>query len=219
MSPRSFERPATIALDGPDGERGLALEGLHVPAEGTPDGGAVVAPPHPAYGGSMDSPVVTELAHACARTRLESLRFNWRGVGASGGEVTGDFDVAQADYRAALAFIEDSVQGPVVACGYSFGAATAVRASLGRATVRRMVLVAPPPAMLDDRALASFPGAIFVATGARDAIAPPDELEKRCAALERAEFVVIPDTDHFFMTGLGQLGRAATEWLDSGARR
>lgn len=213
MSPRSFERPATIALDGPDGERGLALEGLHVPAEGPADGGAVVAPPHPSYGGSMDSPVVTELAHCCARTRLESLRFNWRGVGASGGEVTGDFDVAQADYRAALAFMEDCIPGPITACGYSFGAATAVLASVGRPTVRRLLLVAPPPAMLDADALAGFPGAIFVATGERDRIAPPDELERRCAGLEKAAFHVIPDTDHFFMTGLGQLGRAATEWL------
>ena len=64
---------------------GSRLEGLYTPAD-APVGGAVIAPPHPLYGGSMDSPVVTELAQACARADFASLRFNWRGAGASAGE-------------------------------------------------------------------------------------------------------------------------------------
>ena len=60
--------------------------------------GAVVAPPHPLYGGSMDSPVVTEIAHACANTQTASLRFNWRGVGGSAGQMSGEPDVGLADY-------------------------------------------------------------------------------------------------------------------------
>ncbi len=116
MAPRAFERPATIAL--PEGsDPNLALEGLHLPLPDGPVGGTVIAPPHPLYGGSMDSPVVTEIAHACEHAELESLRFNWRGVGASAGEVTGDPAVGTADYAAALDWIEESVEGPIVACG------------------------------------------------------------------------------------------------------
>ena len=154
MAPRAFERPATIALpEGPDPN--LALEGLHVPVPDGPLGGTVIAPPHPLYGGSMDSPVVTEIAHACQHTGLESLRFNWRGVGASAGDMTGDPAVGTADYAAALDWIEETVDGPIVACGYSFGAATAVRAAVGRPRIQRLLLVAPPSVMIDPKMLAS----------------------------------------------------------------
>ena len=47
------------------------------------DRAAVVAPPHPEYGGSLDNPVVNELAYALYQEGFASLRFNWRGVGAS----------------------------------------------------------------------------------------------------------------------------------------
>ena len=146
MAPRAFERPATIALppgvpgDEASGED-LVLEGLHVPSpEASDGGGAVIAPPHPLYGGSMESPVVTEIAHACERAGLASLRFNWRGVGASAGAVTGDADVGVKDYAASLDWIEDTVEGVITACGYSFGAATAVRSVAGRPRVRHLLL-------------------------------------------------------------------------------
>lgn len=211
MPPRSFERPATIAVPGD----GPVLEGLHVPA---PDGigGAVLAPPHPLYGGSMESPVLTELAHACERAGLESLRFNWRGVGASQGQVTGDAGEGEEDYRASLDWMEDSVDGPIVACGYSFGAATAVRAVQGRPRVRRLLLVSPPPAMLDPEALSAFPGRVDVIVGDRDDFAPLAELEPLVAGLERSGFEVIPETDHFFMTGLAQVGKLASAFLGRG---
>lgn len=198
-----------IAL--PDGvDAGLALEGLHVPVADA-RGGAVIAPPHPLYGGSMDSPVVTEIAYACERAGLASLRFNWRGVGASGGDVTGELSAGVADYAASLDWIEDTVPGSVTACGYSFGAATAVRAALGRARVRSLLLVAPPPALLDRDALSGFRGRVGVVVGDRDSLASVAELEAIVAALPSAELEVIPAADHFFMTALtvvGQVTRA-----------
>ena len=141
MAPRREERAVTIALgDGGPGD----LEGLFIAGRAVRSGGAVIAPPHPLYGGSMDSPVVAELAHACRGADLASLRFNWRGVGASGGEPTGDLDAAAEDYAAGLAFLAESVDAPLVACGYSFGALAAARCSAGRtipevARVRRLL--------------------------------------------------------------------------------
>ena len=212
MAPRAFERPATIAL--PEGsEPGLVLEGLHVPVPDGPIGGAVIAPPHPLYGGSMESPVVTELAHACEHAELESLRFNWRGVGASAGEVTGDGAVATADYAAALDWIEETVDGPVVACGYAFGAATAVRAAASRPRVKRLLLVAPPPVMIDPGLLQGFRGGVDVIVGDRDEFAPLAEVQKSVESLERGRLEVIPDCDHFFMTGLADVGRLARSML------
>ncbi|MCZ6783993.1 MAG: alpha/beta hydrolase [Proteobacteria bacterium] len=210
---RAFERSATIALLGTDGEAGLALEGLFTPGPEPALAGAVIAPPHPLYGGSMDSPVVTELAHACAAAGLTSLRFNWRGVGASAGESSGNFAVADGDVRSALAFMEESLEEPLVACGYSFGAAAVLRASQGRVRVRRLLLVAPPPSILDADALCAFPGDILIVAGEADPIAPADALESLAVDLPRAQLVAIPGSDHFFMSGLTTLHQAAAGWL------
>ena len=81
MSPRPFERPATIALpDTPGLPPGASLEGLWLPARGEEGarGGAIVAPPHPLMGGAMDSPVATEVGLAASDAGYVSLRFNWR---------------------------------------------------------------------------------------------------------------------------------------------
>lgn len=214
MVARAFERPATIPLLGSEGERGWALEGLFVPGAGGAEcGGAVIAPPHPLYGGSMETPVATEIALACQKSGLASLRFNWRGVGASAGEVTGDERVADADYAAAFAHLAASVSGPVVACGYSFGAAAALRAAPGRRQIRRLLLVAPPPALIDPAQLEAFPGPILVVVGERDRFASPEELARLLEPCPEARLEIVAATDHFFMMGLAELGRAAASFL------
>jgi alpha/beta superfamily hydrolase len=212
MAPRSFERPATIALDGA-GEPGIALDGLYVPVADSDSGGAVIAPPHPVYGGSMDNPVVTELAHACNKAGYASLRFNWRGVGGSGGEASGDPDCGKDDYAAALTFLEETVEGPIVACGYSFGAASAVASAGASSRVRRLLLIAPPISLLDAAALKAFSGAVLIVVGEDDDLASPTELEALTGELQRGAFVGLPATDHFFMHSLAAVGKYAADWL------
>lgn len=216
MSPRVFERPAAIAMGGAMGEQGHALEGLFTPVDSEHPAGAVIAPPHPLYGGSMDSPVVTEIAHACSKAGLVSLRFNWRGAGASAGELSEAVEKADEDYLASIRFLEESAEGDLVACGYSFGAAVAARMIGFSTRVRRLLLVAPLPAMLDPATLSDFTGGVFVAVGGQDQIADARDLEKLGKGLRRSRFVVIPEADHFFMRGLAELGAAATDWLSEG---
>jgi len=213
MVPRSFERSATIPFLGSDGERGWALEGLLIPGPDAACEGAVIAPPHPLYGGSMDTPVATEIALACEKSGLTSLRFNWRGVGASAGEVSGEESEADEDYAAAFAHLAASVSGAVVACGYSFGAAAALRAAAGQPRIRRLLLVAPPPPLIDGAQLAAFPGRILVVVGERDGIASAAQLAQMLEPCPHARLEVVPGTDHFFMTGLAELGRAAASFL------
>jgi hypothetical protein len=205
------ERAVPIPVADASDAAGLVLEGLFIASAGG-DGGAVVAPPHPLYGGSMESPVVTELAWGATQSGLASLRFNWRGVGASGGTASGDLAVGQRDYEAALEHMAETVPGDLVATGYSFGAGAALAAGLAHPRVRRLVLVAPPPATLPEAGLRDDQRAL-VLTGEHDAIAPPATLSAWSSRAGTASFVEIPGADHFFGVGLAAIARETAEWL------
>jgi alpha/beta superfamily hydrolase len=217
MSPRPFERPATIALpDDPTLAPGSSLEGLWLPERGEAGvrGGAVVAPPHPMMGGSMDSPVATELGIAASDQGYVSLRFNWRGVGGSAGLKSSEVEVADTDYCAALDFMEESVDGPIIACGYSWGAVTAARVSADRPRVRKLALVAPPASMPDVDAVKALGKPILVIAGDRDEYVPLDPLRALVDEIEGSELVVLEGVDHFFMAGLADIGRIVRGFLD-----
>ena len=209
MARRSLEKQVTIALDG--GE--LALEGIYLAGDAEAAAGAVVAPPHPLFGGSMDHPVCNELAYACCDAGLASLRFNWRGVGASAGRPSGESADADADYGAATRHLAETVEGPLVAAGYSFGAATAVRVASREPRCRRLLLVAPPLDLLDRELLAGFGGSVLIVAAAHDEFSPYDALATLSEELPRARLHRVDDADHFFMTGLAEIARAAADWL------
>jgi alpha/beta superfamily hydrolase len=209
------EKGTAIPWLGEAGERGQVLDGLFVPAASGRAGGAVIAPPHPLYGGSMASPVVSELAWAVTKNGMASLRFDWRGVGASSGAASGEVGHGVEDFTAALLHLGRTVAGPLVAVGYSFGAAMAARASGAQQRVTRLVLVAPPPGLLDRASL--LERETLILSGEHDAIAPPAALEKLVADLPRARYVRLAEADHSFGAGLAALGRAVTEWLGAAA--
>jgi alpha/beta superfamily hydrolase len=190
-------------------DEGLVLEGVW--QSGDPPA-AVVAPPHPLYGGSFDNPVVNEIAHALYRQGSASLRFNWRGVGASQGRATGDLGVAERDYRAALELVVENSGAPVTAAGYSFGAAAATRVALHDDRVAKLVLVAPPVELLKALDLQRLQKPVRVVVGGNDAFAPAEELSELFGPLPDARVGVIPDADHFFVqSGLGALARELQE--------
>jgi alpha/beta superfamily hydrolase len=206
---RLEEKATVIALPGSD----LVLEGIFIRGADAEAPGAVIAPPHPLYGGSMSSPVVGEAAFACQRAGYATLRFEWRGVGASAGMPSGETADADADYGAALAHLADTAAGPLLAAGYSFGAAAALRCGARHPRVRRMILVAPPVAMLEAAALASFRGSMLVLTGEHDGYAPPDALREALSPAPRCTLEVIARADHFFQDGLADISRIAAKWL------
>jgi hypothetical protein len=182
---------------------GLSLEGVWQKGDGR---GAVIAAPHPEYGGSLESPVISEVAYALYKAGVASLRFNWRGVGASQGMTSGDTAVADEDYLAAVEQVSATTGAPVIAAGYSFGAAAALRVGLRDARISELILIAPPIAMIESLALDEFCGPIHVIVGGRDTYAPLGQLSALLAGLPNANLDVIPKADHFFASdGLAEL--------------
>ena len=67
----------------------LKLEARRVASQDA-SGVAVVAPPHPLYGGTLHNPVVVGIAEGLLRAGVAPLAFNWRGIDGSEGMRTAD---------------------------------------------------------------------------------------------------------------------------------
>ena len=201
------EQPVTIPGE-PSLEAALALP------PGAPFG-VVLCHPHPRYGGDMDSPVVVAAAEACARRGLATLRFNFRGVGASAGtwdEGRGERD----DVRAALAVLRRHLAPParVALAGYSFGASMATAVAVGSEALAGLALIAPPlatPGWHRPGPLA-IDGPLLVVAGSEDPYCPQAALAALAMVMPEAIVTVIDGADHFFSTGLQALDAALADW-------
>ena len=191
----------------------LHLEGLYHRGRLTPP--CVVAAPHPQLGGSMDGPVVAELAWAITRAGHATLRFNYRGVGASQGAWDGGVGECE-DCVGAIEQLEESARCETVAlAGHGFGAWAAVQVARARPDVTHLVLVAPPNRRLDLSPLSTLSTRVLVLLAAEDPSCDPTALQALLAPLgARGRLVTLPDTEPSFLRGLRELGRAAAAFLD-----
>ncbi len=197
----------------------VALEGrLFVPPARAP--GAVICHPHPLYGGDMDNNVVRAVARTLQEHGWATLRFNFRGVGASGGSHGGGED-EKADVAAALealARAEGVDPGRVALVGYSFGAWVATEAAAGIGGVQALVAVAPPLAMYPMEALARSRKPRLVVVGDRDEYCPLPALDRWLAGVEEpVTRVVVAGADHFFLGREGALAEAVARFLGAPA--
>jgi len=188
----------------------LTLEGLLANPGGNAPA-AVVCHPHPAYGGSMDNNVVEAILAALWQAGYATLRFNFRGVGASEGEHDGGPGEVD-DAVAAMAFLlaEPGVrQANAVMAGYSFGAMVAVSAGYPRAEIARIVAVAIPLAMADARIPAGASKPILMVSGDHDSYSPVAGLRALKSKIgDSARLEIIAGADHFFGGHEAELSRA-----------
>lgn len=178
-------------LAGPSGDLELALDA----PVGEPVGVAVICHPHPQHGGTMDNKVVQTLARAFLQLGHRTVRFNYRGVGASQGawgEGIGEIDDA-------LAVIEQHRQPgvPFVLAGFSFGAyvASVVASRLSEdAKPQRMVLVGPSTRK---QQMPPVPADTVVIHGEADDVVPLAATFD-WARPQSLPVIVLPGVGHFF---------------------
>lgn len=186
------------------------LEGVWT---GPGNGGVIIAPAHPLMGGTLDHPVCSEIAYACYQEGIAGLRFNWRGVGASQGSVTGDRAAALEDFHAALDHLRESIDGETVAAGYSFGAIIALTAAMRYQQFRRVIAVSPPLALLHSLDLSAVRSPITVICGGADSYSPAAGLQEHLRRWPHIRLHVIASVDHFYnergLVELSALVRAA----------
>lgn len=178
-----------------------------------PTAGVALCHPHPLYGGDMDNPVVVRAAEVCREAGLATLRFNFRGVGKSGG-IHDQGEGEQEDVLGALALLGKAL-GPTTllgVIGYSFGAWVGGRVACSHDRVGGVVLIAPPLAFYDFAFLTGYPKTLLLLAGTRDPYCPRAEFEALGAGLPGARARVIEGADHFFFGKLYPLGEAVAAW-------
>ena len=180
----------------------LTLEGLLAEPSGSqPVRGGVVCHPHPLYGGSMYNNVVDAALGAMWELGWATLRFNFRGVGASEGEHSGGIGEA-SDAAAAVQFLTSQPgieSAGAVLAGYSFGSMAAMKAAPTINNLTALTLVALPLQMVDAAALEQFGKPIVLAAGDRDAYCPRAQLEALHRGLgARSQLKIVEGADHFF---------------------
>ena len=200
------EQPVSRAV-GAD----LSLEArLALPA--SPTAGVVICHPHPLYGGDMENPVVVRVQEVCAGLGLATLRFNFRGVGASSGVHAGGVG-EQDDASAALDTLTKAIRGGVLAiAGYSFGARIAAQVGGRDGRIGGMALIAPPLAMYDFELLEDKHVPTLVVVGTQDQYCPHDDFARFTAARPWVTATTVEGADHFFFGKLFPLSKAVAAW-------
>jgi len=189
-----------LILPGPAGR----LEAIYHEPRGVssgmePNAVAAVCHPHPAHGGNMDNTVTFRIARGLQRAGVACVRFNFRGVGASEGEVDGE-GAEQGDVRAVLDWLVERFPGaPLWAAGFSFGSRTCFGLALQDSSVERLLLVGFPAKVYPLERVDSLRIPAYFLSGTRDDFGTLDDLRAQYPALpESFELEEVEGADHFF---------------------
>jgi alpha/beta superfamily hydrolase len=200
-----------IFVPGPAGRIEVVIDAPEAGAAAAPRGIALVAHPHPLYGGTLDNKVAQTLARTFAELGYLALRPNFRGVG----QTEGSHDKGAGETDDMLAVLEYARQQygtlPVVLAGFSFGGwiQTRVARRLAEAgtPAERLVLVATAVGRVtEDRSYdpAAVPANTILIHGDQDSTVPLANV-LTWAEAQNLPVSLVPGADHFFHRKLGMI--------------
>lgn len=175
-------------------------------------GCVVICHPHPLYGGDMHNNVVVGLQNSLEERGFATLRYNFRGVGESGG-TAGDLSGDIEDLNEIVTHLKgiEALKGlPLAVVGYSYGTIIALSAG---SYASALVAVAPPIAMFDMKFLSQINSPLLVIVGSKDPFCPQDKIRKLIPS--NARFEVIVGADHFFVGAEYKAGAMTAEFLEN----
>ena len=170
---------------------------------------ALVCHPDPKGGGTMHNKVVFRVAQALGDLGIPVLRFNFRGVGRSGG--THDYGRGEADdVRAALDELSVLFPDvPLLVAGFSFGSWVGLPVGCADERVVQLLGVGVPVGVLDLSALAQCTKPRLFIQGEHDEYGNPEAITNWVATVpEPKRLVIIPGADHFFTRQQDELREA-----------
>ena len=214
--------PTITDLTGPAGFLEAILDEPDEPARAaSPHAAVVFAHPHPQFGGTMHTKAVYQGAKGLSRIGCAVLRFNFRGVGRSGGT----FDQGEGekeDFRSALDYMAARYPGARLwAAGFSFGSWVALEVGAADDRVDVLIGIAPPVATSVSGMDYSFPNTLastkakFFVQGEADEVCPIEGMWAFYAKLdEPKELIVIDGADHLCEGKTADVGEALEDLLE-----
>ena len=179
-------------------------------------GGVICCHPHPQFGGEMSHPVVTTALEAAWQEGYSTLRFNFRGVGESGGSY-GEGVGERQDVRAVANYFDSKLRdgSPLfVLVGYSFGAWAGFPVAVEDERFVGMAAIAPPLEIYDFGFLKGCKKRKLFISGDRDSFCPPSLLKSWYQQLEEPKsLTIIPGADHFLFSHIHFLIQPLKEFL------
>ena len=203
-------------IPGPAGPIEARIGNTIVEALQAPQAIAVIFHPHPLFQGTLDNKVVFTLTRAAGNLGAHTVRFNFRGVGASAGRY--DEGVGELDDALAVIAWARSNWGkdlPLWLLGFSFGAGIAIRAARP-SSARILVSIAPPVEHLalkdEERPVCPW----LVIQGGKDEVVSPESVQRWCRNLKHPpELKLYPEVTHFFHGHLVPLRATVTDFLSA----
>jgi len=187
---------ATTQLKGAVGNIEAVITRPEVLSEMTPI--IVISHPHPLYGGTMTNKVVHILAKTFAELNMITLRFNFRGVGASAGEFDHGIGEAEDLERIVESLRQWRPAAPIYLAGFSFGAYVSARA-VAKIKPEKLLLVAPPVSMypFDELPVINIP--CLVIQGGQDEVIEAEAVKTWVKKqIQPPELVWMEQASHFF---------------------
>ena len=178
------------------------LEAIYRPKTNQAERVALVLHPHPLHGGTMHNKVVFRAAKALTESGFETMRFNFRGVGASTGKHD-DGIGERDDARVALEYLlaDQPNAREVIVAGFSFGSIVGLNVGCADARVHRLIAIGVPARLGQLECLFDCAKPKLFLHGTEDVIAPLAPLEEFLAKLpanSNHQLVSLAGAGHFF---------------------
>jgi len=198
----------------------IALEGeWQLPQSTGPFPVVVVCHPHSLYGGNMSNNVVFAISQSVPQQSIAAFRFNFRGVGKSGG-VFGGGMTEQEDVKAALTFVSstpDIDPKRIGLVGYSFGASVALPVALQDKRVNLLALVSPALSDSGWEQLKRYTKPKFLIVGDADAVIPLEQFQPYIKDIpDPGQYQVIAGADHFWWGCEEEVAQKVTQFFVAG---
>lgn len=192
------------------------LEAILKEPNGERRGVGLVCHPHPLGGGTMHNKVVFRAAAGLIDAGLTTLRFNFRGVGASTGEHA-EIEGGREDVRDALDYLSANYEGEeITLAGFSFGSRTGMEVGMSDGRVKRLISIGTPVEKYRDYDfLKSVKQPILFVHGDKDEFCSVESLRELTDKIPHADVVVFENCGHFFDEHLNELRDTIRDWLES----
>jgi uncharacterized protein len=179
-----------------------------------PAAAAVVCHPLTTGGGTLHNKVVFRAARGLEAANVATLRFNFRGAGASGGSFEGG-EGEQTDVKAAIDWTRKRHPGKkLIVGGFSFGSWVSTRVASEIEDIAALFLIGTPVNKYDFSYLRHCEKPMLFIHGTQDEHGDLQKLEKLIPTIRNAESVTITGADHFFTKQLEAVEETIRSWAE-----